>query len=89
MAWTPGTQALTPDAIPAWRYICPIVRFFQRRADPDRAAAACEAVSLALSAEIEGKYFDGRKSHSLPKRVLDPELTQEVLQLGRTFALRQ
>lgn len=35
-AWTPGTQALTRDAIPAWRYIWPIVRFFQRRADPDR-----------------------------------------------------
>jgi hypothetical protein len=50
----------------------PIVRFSQRRADPDRAAAACETVAVASANEIEGRYFDGRKAHSLPVSVLDP-----------------
>jgi len=85
MAWTPGTQALTPEAVPAWRYIWPIVRFFQRRADPDRAAAACEAVADAPAREIDGRYFDGRKPHVFPARVLDPELRERVLRLGRQF----
>jgi NAD(P)-dependent dehydrogenase (short-subunit alcohol dehydrogenase family) len=83
MAWTPGTAALTRETVPAWRYIWPIVRFFQRRADPDRAAAACEAVAVASASEIRDRYFDGRKPHPLPARVLDPELQQRVLQLGR------
>lgn len=82
MAWTPGTRALTRETVPAWRYIWPIVRFFQRRADPDRAGAACEAVALAPVAEISGRYFDGRKPHALPTDVLDPALRERVLQLG-------
>jgi NAD(P)-dependent dehydrogenase (short-subunit alcohol dehydrogenase family) len=89
VAWTPGTQALTPDAIPAWRYIWPVVRFFQRRAHPDHAAASCEAVSLAPSDEIDGKYLDGRKPHPYPTGVLDPTLRQAVLQLGRALALNR
>jgi NAD(P)-dependent dehydrogenase (short-subunit alcohol dehydrogenase family) len=36
-AWTPGTAQLTPEAIPAWKYIWPIVRFFQRRGSPAKA----------------------------------------------------
>jgi NAD(P)-dependent dehydrogenase (short-subunit alcohol dehydrogenase family) len=88
MAWTPGTQALTPDAVPAWRYVWPIVRFFQRRADPDRAAASCEAVVIAPASDIDGRYFDGRKPHSLPRRVLDPDLRKRVLLLGQDLADR-
>jgi hypothetical protein len=26
-AWTPGTAALTPEAVPSWRPIWPLVRF--------------------------------------------------------------
>jgi NAD(P)-dependent dehydrogenase (short-subunit alcohol dehydrogenase family) len=88
MAWTPGTQALTPDAVPAWRYIWPIVRFFQRRADPDRAAASCTAHVIAPASAIDGRYFDGRKPHPLPRRVLDPDLRERVLQLGHDLAHR-
>lgn len=88
MAWTPGTQALTPDAVPAWRYIWPIVRFFQRRADPDHAAASCEAVVIAPARDIYGRYFGGRKPHSLPRRVLDPDLQERVLRLGQDLAER-
>ncbi|HEV8164195.1 MAG TPA: SDR family NAD(P)-dependent oxidoreductase [Actinomycetota bacterium] len=88
MAWTPGTQALTPDAVPAWRYIWPIVRFFQRRADPDRAAASCTALVTAPAGAIDGRYFDGRKPHPLPRHVLDPDLQNRVLRLGRDLADR-
>jgi NAD(P)-dependent dehydrogenase (short-subunit alcohol dehydrogenase family) len=88
MAWTPGTQALTPEAVPAWRYVWPIVRFFQRRADPDRAAASCEAVVVAPASDIDGRYFDGRKPHPLPRRVLDPDLRKRVLRLGQDLADR-
>ena len=28
MAWTSMTQSLTPEVVPAWRYIFPLVRFF-------------------------------------------------------------
>ena len=40
MAWTPGVAALTPDAVPHWRYIWPVVRWVQRRASAQAAAAA-------------------------------------------------
>lgn len=83
MAWTPGTQLMTPDSVPAWRYIWPVVRFFQRRADPDRAAAACEATVDLPPGELKGRYFDGLKPHPLPDRVLEPGLRERVLQLGR------
>jgi NAD(P)-dependent dehydrogenase (short-subunit alcohol dehydrogenase family) len=88
MAWTPGTQALTPDAVPAWRYIWPIVRFFQRRADPDRAAASCMALVTTPASDLDGRYFDGRKPHPLPRRVLDPDLRERVLQLGQDLTDR-
>ena len=88
MAWTPGTQALTPDAVPAWRYIWPIVRFFQRRADPDRAAASCTALVTTPASDLDGNYFDRRKPHPLPRRVLDPDLRERVLQLGQDLADR-
>src|SRR5262249_29635527 len=39
-AWTPGTAQLPPEAIPAWRLIWPVVRFFQRRGSPAKAAQA-------------------------------------------------
>jgi NAD(P)-dependent dehydrogenase (short-subunit alcohol dehydrogenase family) len=37
-AWTPGTAQLTPEAVPAWKYLWPLVRFFQRRGSPAKAA---------------------------------------------------
>jgi NAD(P)-dependent dehydrogenase (short-subunit alcohol dehydrogenase family) len=36
MAWTPGTAALTPAAVPHWRFIWPVVRWVQRRASDAR-----------------------------------------------------
>jgi len=35
MAWTDMTQALTtPQVVPAWRYLYPLVRFLQKPANP-------------------------------------------------------
>ncbi len=89
MAWTPGTRAMTRELVPAWRFIWPIVRFFQRRADPDKGGGACEAVALAPAEAISGKYFDGRKPHVLPAVVLDRDLRERVLQLGRQHSVDQ
>jgi NAD(P)-dependent dehydrogenase (short-subunit alcohol dehydrogenase family) len=88
MAWTPGTRALTPEAVPAWRYIWPIVRFFQRCADPRRAAASCTALVAAPASAIDGRYFDRRKPHPVPRLALDPDLRERVLQLGQDLADR-
>jgi NAD(P)-dependent dehydrogenase (short-subunit alcohol dehydrogenase family) len=59
MAWTPGTQALTREAVPAWRWIWPIVRLVQRRASAQRAARS--PLHLAESPElatVTGAYFE-------------------------------
>jgi NAD(P)-dependent dehydrogenase (short-subunit alcohol dehydrogenase family) len=48
MAWTAMTQALTPQVVPSWRHAYPLVRFFQKRGDPARAARVC--VELAWTA---------------------------------------
>jgi NAD(P)-dependent dehydrogenase (short-subunit alcohol dehydrogenase family) len=66
MAWTPGTQSLTRQAVPAWRWVWPLVRLLQRRASPE--AAARSSVFLAAAEEaasITGQYF---VSKAQPKR---------------------
>jgi NAD(P)-dependent dehydrogenase (short-subunit alcohol dehydrogenase family) len=66
MAWTPGTQALTRQAVPAWRWVWPLVRLLQRRASPE--AAARSSVFLAAAEQaggVTGQYFE---SKAQPKR---------------------
>src|SRR5262249_7393732 len=61
-AWTDGTAALTPEAVPAWRYVWPIVRFFQRRASAEKAART--PIWLASSPEaasLTGTYVENRR----------------------------
>jgi len=61
-AWTPGTAQLTPQAVPAWRYIWPIVRYFQRRRSP--AKASLGPVRLIASKQfsgLTGSYIENRK----------------------------
>lgn len=69
MAWTSMTQSLSPEIVPAWRHSMPIVRFFQHRADPVRAAEHCERLVLAQPAAVEGRYFDGAKPKRLAPQV--------------------
>lgn len=65
MAWTPMTAALTPRSVPQWRYVWPIVRFFQRRASPERAAAHVSTLAMSTSSET-GLYFDGTRKVDTP-----------------------
>lgn len=71
MAWTPGTSALTPESVPAWRPIWPVVRFFQRRASAAKAARV--PTVLALDPPGTGGYHDGRPK-ALPAALTDPSL---------------
>jgi hypothetical protein len=82
MAWTSMTRSLSPEVVPAWRYIFPVVRFFQRRADPVRAARHCERLVTAEASSIEGRYFDGTKPKKLPGKFADPGLPDRVQAIG-------
>jgi NAD(P)-dependent dehydrogenase (short-subunit alcohol dehydrogenase family) len=89
MAWTPGVAALTPAAVPHWRFIWPIVRWVQRRASP--AAAARAPIFLATSPDpkrLSGRYFDGVKEKRLPQRVLDVAVQDRAWSLGESFVSR-
>jgi NAD(P)-dependent dehydrogenase (short-subunit alcohol dehydrogenase family) len=67
MAWTPGTQALTPQAVPAWRLVWPLVRLMQRRASPEAAArSSIYLASAQQAAGITGQYFESRAQAKRP-----------------------
>jgi len=82
MAWTSMTQSLSPEVVPAWRYIMPVVRFFQRRADPVKAARNCERLVTAEPGIVEGRYFDGTKPRKLPGKFAGPALPGRVQEIG-------
>jgi len=86
MAWTPGVAALTPDAVPHWRYIWPVVRWVQRRASAQAAAAAplLLAASPAL-AHVSGRYFNGVNEKRLPGRVTDVTTQDRTWTLGESL----
>jgi NAD(P)-dependent dehydrogenase (short-subunit alcohol dehydrogenase family) len=81
-AWTPGTAQLTPEAVPAWRYIWPIVRFFQRRASAEKAAAIpiwlCSAPEAAL---LTGMFVQGSKRER-PQVAVSPANQEQVRRLA-------
>jgi NAD(P)-dependent dehydrogenase (short-subunit alcohol dehydrogenase family) len=84
-AWTPGTAQLTPEAVPAWRYIWPVVRFFQRRGSP--AKAALTALWLAASGEagaITGTYVEKRKRQR-PGVATHPDNQRRVTELAKAL----
>lgn len=82
MAWTSMTQSLNPEVVPAWRHIMPIVRFFQRRTDPVKAARNCERLVTAEPGTTEGRYFDGTKPKKLPGKFASPVLPDRVQAIG-------
>jgi NAD(P)-dependent dehydrogenase (short-subunit alcohol dehydrogenase family) len=88
MAWTPGTQALTPDAVPAWQFIWPVVRWFQRRASPAAAARGPVFLASATEATFSGRYLEGMKAESLPARVLDHGTQDRTWDLGTALVER-
>lgn len=63
-AWTPGTAQLTPQAVPAWRYVWPVVRFIQRRFSPAKASLApLRLITSSQFADLTGSYIENRKIH--------------------------
>jgi len=82
VAWTPGTAQLTPEAVPAWRYSWPLVRFFQRRASADKAARApIWLASAPEAAEITGTYVE--KNHQKrPDPMTDLVAQKRVMNLA-------
>jgi NAD(P)-dependent dehydrogenase (short-subunit alcohol dehydrogenase family) len=67
-AWTPGTAALTPEAVPFWRPIWPLVRFFQRRGSSAKAAQT--PIWLATdpaAAQLTGGFFEKKRQQKLPE----------------------
>jgi NAD(P)-dependent dehydrogenase (short-subunit alcohol dehydrogenase family) len=83
MAWTPSLERLERKAVPTWRLVWPLVRWFQRRASPQKAARA--PVRLAATAAIgerSGTYFSEKgEPESLPESATDPR------SVGRAWAL--
>jgi NAD(P)-dependent dehydrogenase (short-subunit alcohol dehydrogenase family) len=89
MAWTPGTAALTPAAVPQWRFVWPIVRWFQRRASAEAAAGAPVFVATSPAAgSPSGRYFDGLKEKGLPRSVCDITAQERAWNLGERFVGR-
>lgn len=80
MAWTTMTAALTPQVVPSWRYVYPLVRFFQKRGDPAKAARVCvELAWTASPAAISGRYFtEHGKPGRYPGIVTDPAVRDQV-----------
>jgi len=86
MAWTPGVQALTPKAVPAWRYIWPLVRMIQRRASPEKAARTPALLALHPTGSGQFHESDG-KVKALPERLRDPALQDRAWQAAVDLAV--
>jgi len=84
-AWTPGTAQLTPQAVPAWKYLWPMVRFFQRRGSPAKAAQS--PLWLAASPEADrltGTYLEKRRRYQ-PNVATDRGNQRRVIELAHTL----
>lgn len=81
MAWTPSTQQLTPKAVPAWRFVWPLVRWFQRRASAEKAAQVCMRVAATREPYApSGSYFAEKDTPSpLPKHAQDRSAARSKL----------
>jgi NAD(P)-dependent dehydrogenase (short-subunit alcohol dehydrogenase family) len=81
MAWTDMTRALTPQVVPSWRYVYPLVRFFQKRGDPAKAARVCAELAWTTSpAEINGRYVTERgKPGRYPAAVTERAVQDQVI----------
>jgi NAD(P)-dependent dehydrogenase (short-subunit alcohol dehydrogenase family) len=81
-AWTPGTAQLTPDAVPFWRYVWPVVRLYQRRASAEKAAAVPVWLCSAPEASsLTGTFVQGTKRRR-PEVAVSPANQERVLRLA-------
>ena len=85
MAWTPGTAALTRQAVPQWRFVWPIIRWFQRKASAEKAARGPVFLASSSGATFSGRFFEGTAEKALSGRLVDPVLQDRVWQLGESL----
>jgi NAD(P)-dependent dehydrogenase (short-subunit alcohol dehydrogenase family) len=88
MAWTPGVAALTPQAVPHWRFIWPMVRWMQRMASAESAARSVVTLATAEDPGSSGRYFDGMKEKRLAAHLHDAELQDRAWTLGELLVAR-
>jgi NAD(P)-dependent dehydrogenase (short-subunit alcohol dehydrogenase family) len=88
MAWTSMTRSLTPTTVPAWRFVWPVVRFFQRRASPAKAAHAVVLLATGAVPGNGGYYESGGKPGRLPQRCADPATQERAWELGEALTVR-
>jgi NAD(P)-dependent dehydrogenase (short-subunit alcohol dehydrogenase family) len=88
-AWTPGTAQLTPQAVPAWRYVWPIVRFFQqRRGSPTKAAQSpLWLITSRESSGLTGGYLEKRKIER-PEVATNADQQRQVMDLAEDLVVR-
>jgi NAD(P)-dependent dehydrogenase (short-subunit alcohol dehydrogenase family) len=88
-AWTPGTAALTPEAVPFWRPIWPLVRAIQRRGSATKAAQT--PIWLATdptAAHFTGGFFENRREQKLPEIFRSRTLQAKVLEIAADHVRR-
>jgi NAD(P)-dependent dehydrogenase (short-subunit alcohol dehydrogenase family) len=84
-AWTPGTAQLTPEAVPAWRYVWPVVRFFQHRGSAAKAAQSpLRLIASRQFLDETARYVEGRKAKR-PDIATSPDNQRRVLELGEAL----
>ena len=84
MAWTPMTQSMTSETIPAFRLVWPLLRAVQRRRSPEKAGQRVAVVASApqLSGHT-GQYFEAKPTpRRLSARELDRALQERAWELG-------
>jgi hypothetical protein len=85
MAWTPGIAAMTPQTVPHWRYVWPIMRWIQRRASAEWAAQSVVRLATADTAQRSGAYYDGRRERALPAALLDAAVQDRAWSVGESL----
>lgn len=90
MAWTSMTKSLTPQVVPSWRYVYPLVRFFQQRGDAAKVAQICVRLAVDASpADIDGRYLTERgKPGKVPAIVADRAFQQKVTRTAAELVQR-
>jgi retinol dehydrogenase 14 len=84
MAWTPMTQSMTSETIPAFRLVWPLLRAVQRRRSPERAGQRVAVVASAPQLDGHtGQYFEAKPTpRRLSARELDRALQERAWELG-------
>jgi NAD(P)-dependent dehydrogenase (short-subunit alcohol dehydrogenase family) len=85
MAWTPNVSSLTPEFIPQWRSIWPLMRWIQRRASAEAAARGAVHLASAPNATPSGTYFDGQRARKLPLHLQDSAVQDRALALAKSL----